>query len=53
MGRVGVSDEMQGVTSGTVLAFSGVEVQHPIIMLREFWRVSWRFRETLSLTSSA
>ncbi len=30
MGRVGVSDEMEGVTNGKVLVIGGVEVQFPI-----------------------
>ncbi len=58
MGREGVSDEMGRVTNGKVLAFGGVEVQPQsldqlALLLREFWRISWRFREAISLASSA
>ncbi len=30
LGREGISDEMEGITNGNVLAFGGVEVQLPI-----------------------
>ncbi len=58
MGREGVSDEMWGVTDGKKLAFGGVEVQLSIFgpasaAVREFWRISWRCRGAMSLTSSA
>ncbi len=52
MGQEGVSDRMGGVTNGKVLAFGGVEDQLEL-MFREFWRMSWRFRGEMSLTSSA
>ncbi len=58
MGRESVSDELGGVAIGKVLAFGGVEVQLPIFgpadaTVLEFWRISWRFRGAMSLTSSA
>ncbi len=61
MGGEDVSDEMGGVTNGTVFDLVGLRsssqsLDQLALMFREFWKISWRFRGgggAMSLTSSA
>ncbi len=58
MGLVGVSDDIGGDTKGKCSLLVGLKsssqsLDRLALMFGEFWRISLRFRETLSLTSSA
>ncbi len=58
MGRVGVNDEIGGDTKGKCSLLVGLKsssqsLDRLALMFGEFWRISLRFRETLSLASSA
>ncbi len=51
MGRKGVRDKVGGATNGKVLVFGGVDQLE--LTFRELWRMSWRLRWAMILTSSA
>ncbi len=58
MGREGVSDGLGELPMGRCsllvgLRSSSQSFDQPALLFREFWRISWRFRGAMSLTSSA